>query len=281
MTMKKALVEVLGGTRMKKWIAVLIFGLVLIYFKPVLAEETYDWELLNEISDTALQLAKQERFNESAQLLDYFATKFEEIPIDREYISLDHFRMITNNHKNAQNVLNNESLSSDEKVRSLMKFRLVVDAMVSEHQPLWGSMESSIMETFSQMKSDVQEDDKQSFQHDWNQFLALYEMIYPSIQVDLDMQRVKQMDTYISVVEDRLFQEIPVTSRVKQLTLMEEELKALFERAKEDEADPSLLWVMISTGSVIIMSLIYAGWRKYRGEKEKKAKAKREKHEQQ
>ena len=264
---------------MKKWIAVLIIGLVMIYFKPVLAEETYDWESLNEISDTALQLAKQERFNESAQLLEYFATKFEEIPIDREYISLDHFRMITSNHKNAQDVLNNESLSTDEKVRSLTKFRLVVDAMVSEHQPLWGSMETSIMETFSQMKSDVQEDDKQSFQHDWNQFLSLYEMIYPSIQVDLDIQRVKQMDAYISVVEDRLFQEIPVTSRVKQLTLMEEELRALFERAKEDEADPSLLWVMISTGSVIFMSLFYAGWRKYRGEKEKKTK--REKHEQQ
>jgi sporulation protein YpjB len=48
---------------------------------------------------------------------------------------------------------------------------------------------------------------------------------------------------------------------------MEEELKALFERVKEDEADPSLLWVMISTGSVILLSLSYAGFRKYRAEK--------------
>jgi sporulation protein YpjB len=257
---------------MKKWIFALIIGMVLIHIKPALAEETYDWESLNQISDSALQLAKQERFNESAQLLEYFAVKFEEIPIDREYISLDHFRTITSTHKNAKDILQDEKVTTEEKVRSLTKFRLVVDAMVSEYQPLWGSMESSIMETFSQMKIDVEEGDNQSFQHDWNQFLALYEVIYPSIQVDFDSQRVKKMDAHISVVEDRLFQEIPETSRVKQLAIMEAELKALFERVKEDEADPSLLWVIISTGSVILLSLSYSGWRKYRGEKEKQAK---------
>ncbi|QGQ46673.1 sporulation protein YpjB [Metabacillus sediminilitoris] len=252
---------------MKKWIAAIMISMLLIYMKPALGEEAYDWESLNEISDTALQLAKQERFNESAQLLDYFAVKFKELPLENENISVDHLRTITSTHKNAKDILRDEKVSTNEKVRSLTKFRLVVDAMVSEHQPLWGSMESSIMETFTQMKNDVVEGDNQSFQHDWNQFLSLYEVIYPSIQVDLDSQRVKQMDAHISLVEDRLFQEISETSRFKQLAIMEEELKALFERVKEDEADPSLLWVMISTGSVILLSLSYAGFRKYRAEK--------------
>ena len=36
----------------------------------------------------------------------------------------------------------------------------------------------------------------------------------------------------------------------------------------EDEADPSLWWVIISTGSIIILTLSYVGWRKYQGEKE-------------
>jgi sporulation protein YpjB len=50
---------------------------------------------------------------------------------------------------------------------------------------------------------------------------------------------------------------------------MEEELQNLFDRIKDDEADPSLLWVMISTGSIILLSLSYTGWRKFKGEKEK------------
>lgn len=257
---------------MRKLLIVTIFSMLMIHIKPALADESYDWKSLNEIADTALQLAKQERFNESAQLLEYFAVKFEGIPIDRQVLSLDHYRTLSNTHQNAQELLLDDKVSTTEKIRSLTKFRLVVDAMVSEHQPLWSSMETSIMETFSQMKSDVQEGDNQSFQHDFNEFLALYEVIYPSIQVDLDIQRIKRMDEHISVVENQLFQEIPETSQAKQLAVMEEELKAIFERVKEDEADPSLLWVMISTGSVILLALSYAGWRKYRGEKDKLAK---------
>lgn len=37
---------------------------------------------------------------------------------------------------------------------------------------------------------------------------------------------------------------------------------------EDDEADPSLWWVIISTGSIIIMTLSYVGWRKYQGDKE-------------
>ncbi|WP_026560192.1 sporulation protein YpjB [Bacillus sp. J37] len=257
---------------MKKLLVVIIFSMLLLHIKPAFADESYDWKSLNEIADTALQLAKQERFNESVQLLEYFAVKFEEIPIDRQVLSLDHYRTLSNTHQNAHELLLDDKVSTTEKVRSLTKFRLVVDAMVSEHQPLWSSMETSIMETFSQMKSDVQEGDNQSFQHDFNEFLALYEVIYPSIQVDLDIQRIKRMDEHISVVENQLFQEIPETSQSKQLAVMEEELKAIFERVKEDEADPSLLWVMISTGSIILLALSYSGFRKYRGEKEKLVK---------
>lgn len=257
---------------MKKLIIAIIFSMLLINGKPAFADESYDWKSLNKIADTALQLAKQERFSESAQLLEYFAVKFEEIPIDRQVLSLDHYRTLSSTHQNAQELLLDEKVSANEKVRSLTKFRLVVDAMVSEHQPLWSSMEASIMETFSQMKSDVQEGDNQSFQHDFNEFLALYEVIYPSIQVDLDIQRIKRMDEHISVVENQLFHEIPETSQEKQLAVMEDELKAIFERVKEDEADPSLLWVMISTGSVIMLALSYSGWKKYRGEKEKLSK---------
>ncbi|MFC0271622.1 sporulation protein YpjB [Metabacillus herbersteinensis] len=243
----------------------------------VVAEETYDWKSLNNISDTALQLAKQERFSEAAQLLNYFATEFEQIPLDREALSLDHLRTITSTHQRALEVLGNDGLSTDEKVRTLTQFRLVVDAMVSEHQPLWGSLETSIMATFSQLKSNLASGNQQSFNNEWNRFLTLYDMIYPSIQVDSDSTHVKRIDAHISVVEDSFFEQVSETTKVKQLTLMEEELRDLFDRVKEDDADPSLLWVMISTGSVIFLSLSYAGWRLYRGEKEKEIQRDREK----
>jgi len=50
------------------------------------------------------------------------------------------------------------------------------------------------------------------------------------------------------------------------------DLKNLFENMDEDEADPSLWWVIISTGSIIILTLSYVGWRKYKGDREKPRK---------
>jgi sporulation protein YpjB len=89
------------------------------------------------------------------------------------------------------------------------------------------------------------------------------------MMMDIDSEQLKRMDAHRSVVEDAIFTQIPVESQVNQLALMEEELQNLFNRVKEDDADPSLLWVMISTGSIIFLSLSYTGWRKYRGEKDK------------
>ena len=50
---------------------------------------------------------------------------------------------------------------------------------------------------------------------------------------------------------------------------MKRKLQTIFEGLTEDEADPSLWWVIISTGSIIILTLSYVGWRKYKGERER------------
>jgi sporulation protein YpjB len=55
---------------------------------------------------------------------------------------------------------------------------------------------------------------------------------------------------------------------MKELEGLETDLKKLFSDMDEDQTDPSLWWVIISTGSIIIMTLSYVGWRKYKGDKD-------------
>ncbi len=55
----------------------------------------------------------------------------------------------------------------------------------------------------------------------------------------------------------------------QELLVLETDLQTIFDGLSEDEADPSLWWVIISTGSIIILTLSYVGWRKYKGEREK------------
>ena len=61
---------------------------------------------------------------------------------------------------------------------------------------------------------------------------------------------------------------------IEAIEALQTDLQALFEEneTEEDEADPSLWWVIISTGGIIISTLSYVGWRKYKGEKERREK---------
>ncbi|PLR66782.1 sporulation protein YpjB [Bacillus sp. UMB0893] len=260
---------------MKKTMIAIAVSILMIFTYPALFYADHheghsgSWEDLNKLSDTALQLSKQSRFEESVQLVEYFSREFEEMTKDNESISAAQIRTISSSQHTALDTLQEKNNTPDEKVRSLIQLRLVVDAMVSEHQPLWVSMEDPIMTVFANLIGDVENKDHQSFEQDWSEFVSLYEMIYPSIMMDTDTKQVQRIDAHISVVEDSVFKQIPLESKVNQLSLMEEELQNLFDRIKEDEADPSLLWVMISTGSIILLSLSYTGWRKFKGEKEK------------
>jgi sporulation protein YpjB len=260
---------------MKKRKMVIAFFVILIVALPYWAladhqaNHTGEWEDLNKLSDTALQLSKENRFEESLQLVEYFQREFEKTLKDDGSISAKDIRTISASQQTAAKMLQETGITPDEKVRALIQLRLVVDAAASEHQPLWSSMEEPVMSAFSQVKGDVKMGDHQSFQQNWDEFVSLYETVYPSMMMDIDSEQLKRMDAHRSVVEDAIFTQIPVESQVNQLALMEEELQNLFNRVKEDDADPSLLWVMISTGSIIFLSLSYTGWRKYRGEKDK------------
>lgn len=47
------------------------------------------------------------------------------------------------------------------------------------------------------------------------------------------------------------------------------DLKNVFDRVEEDDVDLFLFWVIIIIGSIIIIVLIYVGYRKYKVEKNK------------
>ncbi|MRX70979.1 sporulation protein YpjB [Bacillus lacus] len=255
---------------MKKIIA----GMMVFFFlaAPVIVQavETHDWGTLNKLSDTAYQLAKQNKFTESAEILKYFEQEIQKMPELGESMPKEHFRTISISQQHALEAMSSGGAREDEKVRAVTQFRLLVDALGSQYDPLWSSFEEPVMTVLQDLKRCAERGDTLSFQYSWSKFAGIYNMIYPSVVVDVHPQEIKRMDAHISVVEDSLFFSLPATARTKQLLVMEEDLKTIFERAHKDEADPSLLWVIISTGSIIISTLTYVGWRKYRAETERR-----------
>ncbi|MEH7388397.1 sporulation protein YpjB [Bacillus sp. JJ1521] len=231
-----------------------------------------NWDKLNQISDQALQMVKQERYEDAKQLLTHFSNEFLRMNQREQSFSLDELRIISLTHDSAIEAVNSTSLSFEERINRVTQFRLVVDAMSSEHQPMWTEMEDSIMSTFGQLKETVEVGDRETFNNLLTIFLSKYNMIHPSITVDVTPQDVQKIDSHIAFLDTYRNEELKAVTRMQQMEQMELDLKNMFERMTEDDADPSLIWVMISTGGAIILTLIYVGWRKYKGDKQKRQK---------
>ena len=225
---------------------------------------------LDALSDKALEMAKLDRYEDSEKMLTYFSTLFLQITAKESIFNMDELRIITVAHNEALASIQDESLINSEKIKAVTKFRLVIDAVKSTHQPLWTNMESSMMETFTQTKEAAHQQNSEKFQQELSLLLAQYDMIYPSLKVDLSSEVIQQLDTRIQFINQSRTELMSDQKAQLELDALQYDLKSIFENMDEDEADPSLWWVIISTGSIIILTLSYVGWKKYQGDKEEK-----------
>jgi sporulation protein YpjB len=250
----------------------IIIVLLLIFFcLPVytFAQES-PLSRLDSIADEALQMTKVGRFEEAKMLLEYFSEEFENVTVEEKMFSMDELRILTVAHDDALQSVTNTSITNEQRVNSVTTFRLVLDALSSQHQPLWTEMEDPIMSAFQQVKEAAHNKNSEAYHDTLNAFLNKYNIIQPSIKLDIPVEKVQQLDARITFIDRYRQDMMEGTEAMKELSQLETELEKLFDGVTEDEADPSLWWVIISTGSIIILTLSYVGWKKYRGEEENK-----------
>jgi sporulation protein YpjB len=257
---------------MVKKILLLVFVIFAVSFSNVYAESSSSLLKLDEISDEALQLTKLKRYEDTEKMLSYFSDRFLKATAREPIFSMDELRIITVAHNQALQAVKSDKTSQEEKTNAVTKFRLVIDAIKSTHQPLWTAMEDQMMGTFSQTKAAVIKQNPEEFHVQLNSLLSQYDLIYPSLKVDLAPERVEKLDERLQYINQHSRKVFSEKGSQKELDALQQDLKSIFDEMNEDEADPSLWWVIISTGSIIILTLSYVGWRKYKGGKEKSIK---------
>ncbi|MEH7546161.1 MULTISPECIES: sporulation protein YpjB [Bacillaceae] len=236
----------------------------------VYAEQQSPMEKLDDISDEALQMVKFQRYEDAKKMLDYFSDQFTSIKGTEEPLSMDEVRIVNTSHDEAMEAAVSPNMKYEERLNKLTKFRLVIDALATSHQPLWTEMEDQIMTAFHQAKEAAVMGDAAHFHTNFNTFLSLYNVIYPSMKIDVPVENIQRLDARIDFINEYRSQVVSDAKSQQELEALDTDLKNLFANMEEDEADPSLWWVIISTGSIIIMTLSYVGWRKYQGDKEPK-----------
>ncbi|PLR77154.1 sporulation protein YpjB [Bacillus sp. V3-13] len=248
-----------------KFVILFLAVLLLAPISTVYSEQPPPLDKLDSLADQALQMIKLQRYDDAGKLLEYFSEEFLAFNASERLFSMDELRIITVAHNEAVKAAGNGELNHEERLNRVTKFRLVVDAVTSTHQPLWTEMEGPIMTVFHDMKDAADKGDNEKFHLTLNSFLSLYEVIYPSIKLDVAPERVQKLNTLVQYIDHYRPQVLAASSSQEELNALETDLESLFDEMTEDDADPSLWWVIISTGSIIIITLSYAGWRKYVG----------------
>ncbi|MFE8702220.1 sporulation protein YpjB [Cytobacillus sp. FJAT-54145] len=223
---------------------------------------------LNQISDEALQMVKSTRYEDAKKLLEYFSNQFLSYTMEDHSFTMDELRIVTVAHNEAVEATTSTSMGHNERINRVTKFRLVIDAVTSTHQPLWTEMEGPIMTVYGGVKEAAINGDNENFHTRFNSFLSLYEVIYPSMKLDLEVEKIQQLDARINFIDHYRPRVLAEAASQAELVALENDLKNIFDEMTEDDADPSLWWVIISTGSIIILTLSYVGFRKYQGERE-------------
>ncbi|GLB57977.1 sporulation protein YpjB [Cytobacillus sp. NCCP-133] len=259
----------------QKFIAVLVFIFMLLPGQGF-ADKTSHIDKLDQLSDEALQMVKLHRYEDAKKLLEYFSDRFIAVNGNERPFTMDELRIVTVSHDDAVQAMVNSAMSHDERLNNVTKFRLVMDAISSNYQPLWTEMEKPIMAVFGDVKEAAYSGNNENFHSNLNAFLSLYEIIYPSMKIDVDPDRVQKLNARINFIDHYRPQVLTQYASQQELEALETDLQTIFDDMTEDETDPSLWWVIISTGSIIILTLSYVGWRKYKGDKARQKNRSRE-----
>ncbi|WP_350253423.1 sporulation protein YpjB [Bacillus halotolerans] len=256
---------------MKRKLTICLLIALIFYNGNAKAEERGSLKELNDLSDTVFQMTRQSKYEEALQVLSYFEKTLKSAEKQKQDSMLTgaQIRQITLGYNDMVRSLKQADASDTQKLRAAAQFRMLMDAVDNQSDPLWGSLEKPIMEVFAVLKQDVQKNESTSFHEKWNEFISLYDLIYPSLTIDISEDQLDTVGKHIEVIEQEGFQQMTESTKLERLSLLQNDLKSVFDRVEEDDADPSLLWVMITTGGIIITALTYVGYRKYRAEKKK------------
>ncbi len=249
----------------RKIVMVYLFLLLLLPQQQMTyANNNTGWAYLDNMADQALMLVKQGKYEHAKRVMEQFSDQFLKNYPKEANITMNDLRVISISSDEAIKALTAVSLEHEERVRKVTQLRLALDALHSEHQPLWMEMEKPVLNSFKQMKEAALDEDKERFKLLFNIFTTNLDTIYPSLVIDLDPESISRLDSHIRFLSD--YERVDEKNKENHLKIMEKDMFKLFGKTITDETDPSLIWVMITTGSIILSVLLYVGFKKFRAE---------------
>lgn len=168
----------------------------------------------------------------------------------------------------AQQALNDRQVVSEDKYHKSLTLVLLYEATWNKVDPLWLSWKDHLL---SEMTNHSLEN-KVKLQNVY----SLYERLLPAVKVSGTKESVYILESHMKKLEEmQAFNDDDLQK--DQISVFAQEVKEVeLKRKKSLTEEPGFIWLMGSVGSLISFTLMYVGWRKYKGEKSGDTEKKRE-----
>ena len=247
-----------------KFISIFLLAFHLVAFSPQITANEQKPKQMNHFADEALRLTQFGAYEHAKSILMQLGEKLSGESIKNDSYTMEELSIITETYEEAKAALTATSMSEQERIRKVTALRLVLDAHTSTHQPLWLSMRNEVFSSLDQLKQD---------RRTITSFIATYSVIQPSLRIDFPEEiniSIESKLQFLSKSENKL----DAKQYDKLILKLTGELEDVFNKATKSSSEPSVWWVIITTGSIILSTLTYVSIRKYQAEKKNQKKRK-------
>ncbi|SET90549.1 sporulation protein YpjB [Salinibacillus kushneri] len=247
----------------KPKLPVLIFLIILLTAMsiPIFAhhQEGQAYDLLEEVY-TVYELADANKYEAAREQLNQIKTALNTGHLSLSEEKLAYVLDVTENTiRHLESSIENHELKMDK----VLAFVLMMESAKNPNSEMVVKWENQLTD---QITNGLQSESRE-LQTEFYQVMDFYSIIYPAIKIKQDTKVWSQLDEqFINL--NQIQNEEDMLHALNVMLQTFETLETPVDKQKDDDA--SLAWLIFTVGGVIVFTLFYVGFRKYKGEKKEK-----------
>ncbi|MDQ0299420.1 sporulation protein YpjB [Salibacterium salarium] len=259
------------GKNLCKKVFFLSFLLFTLFFGNVgqtIAEENKDvsMQTVEEKAKLMHEMALNNQYEEAKQIHSWLVVRFPSVSFDEYNMDTYQLSELFRSFDRAGEAVTRAGLDERTRLQYITAFRLAVDASISEDHPLWKKSGERLILLLDDINKQIENGNTDEAVQAFREWRHQFETIRPAMYTGMKEEEILPLTSYIQHLDNEEWIETDGQDNLKKL-------KELFQKALSNEersnVDPSLWAVILSIGGVLFVSLTYAGWKKYKGEKER------------
>ncbi|MFC7392647.1 sporulation protein YpjB [Scopulibacillus cellulosilyticus] len=223
------------------------------------------WHQISDLSDSIFQNVDNHQYELALKDLNQFKKDWSKYSETVLGVSEDNDEVIETTMNNLINILDKE-VADNEKRQKAVEFRLSIDALESNQDPLWKGLKGQLLTPFEKMEEAVKQGNGITFQYELNKFLDVYEMIYPAMLIDVNQHELTLVNDEVNTVSNNRITMMQNKNKGNQLNKTYQDLNQLFSNKMKKPIQQQLFWAVFIIGGLTVITLIYVSWRKYKGQ---------------